>query len=340
MWAAVRKTDHEELRWCIVVDVDPMSPQVKGTSTAQYCSVVSISARGEGGTTEHIFYHLTDNRPTGAHGRGTISTEDAETDLVIKNLIGSLLAHPPKTSLSQTATIEASILRRTDRVPRPSGRAESVFKRNKPDAHSSACLVYPAGAEHVRAHGSSDKDNKETIQKTDLYFLQSQIRSGFYNRLITQVFEIGDTLANLVQTVADEVMEQRDTAKLGQLNTNVRAQLAAWARGATFLPQSMTRLVPCDHLPALPASIPNYTHRILVGALAFSTSCHTATPTPVNTPIFRGILQDWVLVIDDKHTADLVPHRVTLHLVARFMEMICQFDSMRTRSSNSRLGFH
>jgi len=146
MWAAVRKPDHEELRWCIVVDFDPMSQQVKGTSTVQYCFVVSMSARGEGRTTERIFYHLTDNRPTGAHGPGTISTEDAETDQVIKNLIRSLLARPPKTSLSQTATIEASILRRTNRVPRPSGRAESVFKRNKPDAHSSACLVHPAGA--------------------------------------------------------------------------------------------------------------------------------------------------------------------------------------------------
>ena len=156
-----------------------MFPQVKGTSTAQYCTVASISARGEGGTTEHIFYHLTDNRPMGAHGWGTISTEDAETDLVMKNLIGSLLAHPPKTFLSQTATIEASILRRTERAPRSSGRAKAVFKRNKADPHLSAGLVHPAGAEHVRAHSSSDKDSKETIQKTDLYFLQSQIRSGF-----------------------------------------------------------------------------------------------------------------------------------------------------------------
>ena len=28
-------------------------------------SVVSISARGEGGTTERIFFHLTDNQATG-----------------------------------------------------------------------------------------------------------------------------------------------------------------------------------------------------------------------------------------------------------------------------------
>jgi len=74
------KPEREELRWCIVVDFDPMSPQVKGISTDQYCSVASISARGEGGTTERIFYHLTDNRPTATHGRGTISTEDAEMD--------------------------------------------------------------------------------------------------------------------------------------------------------------------------------------------------------------------------------------------------------------------
>jgi len=85
--------------------------------------------------------------------------------------------------------------------------------------------------------------------------------------------------------------------------------------------------VPCDHLPALPASIPNYTHRILVGALAFFTSCHTVTPTPVITPIFRGILWDWVLVTDNKHTEDLVPHRITLHLAARFMEMVCRFET-------------
>ena len=85
--------------------------------------------------------------------------------------------------------------------------------------------------------------------------------------------------------------------------------------------------MPCDHLAALPASVLNYTHRILVGALAFFTSCHTATPTPVITPIFRGILQDWVLVGDDKHTADLVPHRITLHLAARFMEMVCLFGA-------------
>jgi len=134
------KPDHEELRWCIVVDFDLMIPQVKGTFTAQYCFVASISARGEGEMTERIFYHLTDNRPTGAHGPGTISTEDAETDLVVKNLIGSLLANPPMMALSQTATIEGSILQRMDRVPRSSGRAEAVFKRNKPDTHSNACL--------------------------------------------------------------------------------------------------------------------------------------------------------------------------------------------------------
>ena len=136
-----KNPDHEELRWCIVVDFDPMSRQVKGTFTAQYCSVASISARGEDGITEHIFYRLTDNWHTGAHGWGTISTEDAETDLVIKNLISSFLAHSPKTSLSQTATIKASILQRTDRVLRSSSRAEVVFKRNKPNVHSSACLV-------------------------------------------------------------------------------------------------------------------------------------------------------------------------------------------------------
>ena len=72
-----------------------MGSQVKGNSTAQYCSVASISARGQGRTTERIFYYLTDNRPTGAHGPGTISTEDAETDLVVKNLISSLLANQP-----------------------------------------------------------------------------------------------------------------------------------------------------------------------------------------------------------------------------------------------------
>ena len=144
----------------------------------------------------------------------------------------------------------------------------TVIKRNRPDA--SACLVHPSGVEYVRAHSSSNKDSKDTIQKTPLYYLQTQILSGFKNHLTTQVLEIGDTLANLVRTVADEVMEQRDTVWLGQLNTNVRAQLAAWARETTFPPQSMTKLVPCDHLPALPASVPNYTHRILVGTLAFS----------------------------------------------------------------------
>ena len=41
-------------------------------------SVASISARGEGGTTERIFFHLTDNQPTGTGN--PISTEDAETD--------------------------------------------------------------------------------------------------------------------------------------------------------------------------------------------------------------------------------------------------------------------
>jgi len=247
-------------------------------------------------------------------------------DLSIKNLIGSLLDHQPKTSLSQTATIETSILRRTDRVPRQSGRAEAVIKRNRPDAHSIACLVHPSGVEYVQAHGSSDKDSKDTIQKTALYYLQTQIQFGFKNHLTTHVLESGDTLANLVRTVADEVMEQGDTARLGQLNTNVRAQLAIWARGTTFPPQSMTKLVPCDHLPALPASVPNYTHRFLVGALAFSTSSHTDTPTPVITPIFRGILQDWVLIVNDKNTTDLVPHRITLHLTERFMEMVCLFE--------------
>lgn len=166
------KPDHKDLRWCPVVDFDPMVPQVKGTSTDQYCLVASISARGEGGTTERIFYHLTDNRPTGINGPGTISTEDAEADLVVKNLLGSLLANPPKTVLTQTATIEGSILRRAERVPRSSGRAEAVFTMNKPDAHPGACLVHPAGAEYVRAHGSSDKEHKEPIHKTDLYFLQ------------------------------------------------------------------------------------------------------------------------------------------------------------------------
>jgi len=68
------KPEHEE----IVADFDPITPQVKSTSTDQYCSVASISARGEGGTTEGILYNLTDNQPTGTHGQGTISTEDAE----------------------------------------------------------------------------------------------------------------------------------------------------------------------------------------------------------------------------------------------------------------------
>jgi len=130
-----------------------------------------------------------------------------------------------------------------------------VFTRNKPDAHSSACLVHPAGAERVQAHGSSDKDHKEPIQKMEVYFLQSQIRSGFYNRLTTQVLEIGDTLAKLVQTVSNDLMEQRDVTLLAQLNTNVLARLAAWARGSTFPPQSLSKIVPCDLLPALPASI-------------------------------------------------------------------------------------
>jgi len=98
----------------------------------------------------------------------------------------------------------------------------------------------PASSEHVSAHGSFDKDSKAPIQKTDLYFSQSKIRSGFYNRLTTQVSEIGDTLAHIAQTVADEVMEQRDATLLGQLNSNIRAQLVAWARGATFPSQSMS----------------------------------------------------------------------------------------------------
>ena len=85
--------------------------------------------------------------------------------------------------------------------------------------------------------------------------MQSQIRSGFYNRLTTQVLEIGDTLAKLVQTVSNDLMEQRDVTLLAQLNTNVLARLAAWARGSTFPPQSLSKLVPCDLLPALPASI-------------------------------------------------------------------------------------
>jgi len=40
-----------------------------------------------------------------------------------------------------------------------------------------------------------------------------------------------------------------------------------------------------------------------------------------------GIIQDSVLVGDDKHTADLVPHRITLYLAARFMEMVCLFEA-------------
>ena len=93
-----------------------------------------------------------------------------------------------------------------------------MIKRNRPDAHASACLVHPSGVEYVRAHGSSNKDSKDTFLKTLLYYLQTQIRSGFRNRLTTQVLEIGDTLANLVRTMADKVMEQRDTARLGQLH--------------------------------------------------------------------------------------------------------------------------
>ena len=148
---------------------------------------------------------------------------------------------------------------------------------------------------------------------------RGQIRSGFYESLTTQVLEIGETLAQLVQTVAQDLLEQR--------NTNIRAQLAAWARGATFAPQSLSRLVPCDHLPALPASIHNYTHRILVGTLAFFTSCHTEAPTQVIIPIFKGIFLDWVLVTDNKHTDDLFPHRITLHLAAKFMEIACRLEA-------------
>jgi len=74
--------EHKELAWGPVVVLDPTIPQATGTSKTQYCSVSSISARGEGGLTERIFYHLTDNRPHGSNGQGTLSTEDTDGDPV------------------------------------------------------------------------------------------------------------------------------------------------------------------------------------------------------------------------------------------------------------------
>lgn len=131
--------------------------------------------------------------------------------------------------------------------------------------------------------------------RSQLRFLQTELRTGFKSQLTTEVAEIGTTLADLIRTALPDLTatdKDEDTIVRSrtQVSLNIHAQLHEWARGASFPAQSLSKLAPDDSLPPLPLTIPNAAHRALVGALAFFTSLPTNTPLAMVAPVFCSIL--------------------------------------------------
>jgi len=114
------RPEHRDLAWCPVVAFDPMSPPGPGTNKSHYCSVASVSARGEGGVTESIFMD-------------------------------------PSRIFSFDGTTDGSTLRWSDRVPKPSGKAVAVLASGTTDSRSGMTLVHPRGAEYVTKNGTTGK---------------------------------------------------------------------------------------------------------------------------------------------------------------------------------------
>ena len=319
------RPEHAILAWCPVMAFDPMTPPGQETNRSQYCSIASVSARGEGGLTERIFLHLTDNKP-GSRGQGTLSTEDVDRDLVAKNLIGALLRKDPSRLLSFEGATAMCTLRLTDRSPKPSGKAVTVLANSTTHAREGETLTHPGGRDYVANHGTTGQDEGPRFERSPLWYLQTDLRTGFKNKLTSEVAEIGVTLAGLISNALPDLIATDKDANItarcrDQVAINIQDQLLEWARGATFPAQSMSGLAPDDSLPLLPPTPPNMAHRLLVGALAFFTNLPTTTPLPMVAPVFCGILYQIINKQNDPSSRDK-PHRVTLHLSAKFLSLV------------------
>jgi len=175
-------------------------------------------------------------------------------------------------------------------------------------------------------HGTTGHDEGVRFERSPLWYLQTDLHSGFKSKLTTEVAEIGSTLAGLISTALPDLTatdkDEETTARYRALvSMNIQDQICELARGASFPAQSLSKLAPDDSLPPLPPTIPNTAHRILVGALAFFTSLPTTTPLPMVAPVFCSILFK-ILQKQNDPVPSIKPHRVTIHLTANFLFMV------------------
>jgi len=268
MMIAIRsnKPELRLMHFCPVTNFDPTDTSVGETNTSKECTLEGISYVGF--TQRHrLFYDLTDTRQAGPTA-GTISDADITQDLIVANIINSILGGQGSHALTNGTILKLAEIRKSSRVSADRNVVD-ILRSLTRSSFTPKNLCHGAAALQYTTYGEAPAPRDQP--PTELEKAQREIRDTLGMFLHMSV-EIGRTLAAIADTSSSDPLQS--PARLELATRAVTTQLHRWVATATVGPmshQSMVRAIFVDvEGETMTREVPsNLSHRILIGVMSF-----------------------------------------------------------------------